>query len=169
VGCGWQAFVAYVNVGCYYIVGVPLGVFLGFYLDFGAKVAGISRHLLIQSCDEDQDKIVTLRNPVLTWPRDTRSNCKIAGRLEWHGGRGNHDADAHLALGHLQNRLEQGGKVTFSIYIAVVPISINLRLASDSDLVTLADKLELKSLLQVEKAKARLDKWEDKKQPLLEG
>ncbi|GJN11623.1 hypothetical protein PR202_ga29825 [Eleusine coracana subsp. coracana] len=31
------AFVAYVNVGCYYIVGVPLGVFLGFYLDFGAK------------------------------------------------------------------------------------------------------------------------------------
>ncbi|KAK3127164.1 hypothetical protein QOZ80_7AG0569240 [Eleusine coracana subsp. coracana] len=34
VGCGWQAFVAYVNVGCYYIAGVPLGVFLG----FGAKV-----------------------------------------------------------------------------------------------------------------------------------
>jgi hypothetical protein len=38
VGCGWQAFVAYVNVGCYYVVGVPLGVFLGFYLDLGAKV-----------------------------------------------------------------------------------------------------------------------------------
>lgn len=38
VGCGWQAFVAYVNVGCYYVIGVPLGVFLGFYLDYGAKV-----------------------------------------------------------------------------------------------------------------------------------
>ncbi|KAJ8763752.1 hypothetical protein K2173_003534 [Erythroxylum novogranatense] len=37
VGCGWQAFVAYVNVGCYYVVGIPLGAFLGFYLDFGAK------------------------------------------------------------------------------------------------------------------------------------
>ncbi|KAF5205825.1 Detoxification-like protein [Thalictrum thalictroides] len=37
VGCGWQAFVAYVNVGCYYVVGVPLGVLLGFYFDFGAK------------------------------------------------------------------------------------------------------------------------------------
>ncbi|CAN1232444.1 Protein DETOXIFICATION 40 [Linum perenne] len=37
VGCGWQAFVAYVNVGCYYVIGVPLGVFFGFYLDFGAK------------------------------------------------------------------------------------------------------------------------------------
>ncbi|GAB4826600.1 Protein DETOXIFICATION 40 [Ancistrocladus abbreviatus] len=37
VGCGWQAFVAYVNVGCYYIIGVPLGVLLGFKFDFGAK------------------------------------------------------------------------------------------------------------------------------------
>ncbi|CAL9164713.1 protein DETOXIFICATION 40-like [Musa acuminata AAA Group] len=39
VGCGWQAFVAYVNVGCYYIVGVPAGCFLGF--KFGLGVTGI--------------------------------------------------------------------------------------------------------------------------------
>ncbi|KAJ4977955.1 hypothetical protein NE237_008735 [Protea cynaroides] len=38
VGCGWQKFVALVNVGCYYVVGIPLGVILGFKLDFGAKV-----------------------------------------------------------------------------------------------------------------------------------
>ncbi|GLT80159.1 hypothetical protein SLA2020_516130 [Shorea laevis] len=37
VGCGWQAFVAYVNVGCYYIIGIPLGCLLGFKFDFGAK------------------------------------------------------------------------------------------------------------------------------------
>lgn len=37
VGCGWQAFVAYVNVGCYYIIGIPIGVLLGFKFDFGAK------------------------------------------------------------------------------------------------------------------------------------
>ncbi|KAI4322551.1 hypothetical protein L6164_022233 [Bauhinia variegata] len=37
VGCGWQTFVAYVNVGCYYLVGIPLGSFLGFYFKFGAK------------------------------------------------------------------------------------------------------------------------------------
>uniref|UniRef100_A0A5B7AHG5 Protein DETOXIFICATION n=1 Tax=Davidia involucrata TaxID=16924 RepID=A0A5B7AHG5_DAVIN len=37
VGCGWQAFVAYVNVGCYYIVGIPLGSLLGFYFKLGAK------------------------------------------------------------------------------------------------------------------------------------
>ncbi|XP_073151750.1 protein DETOXIFICATION 40-like [Henckelia pumila] len=37
VGCGWQTFVAYVNVGCYYIVGLPLGVVLGFKFNLGAK------------------------------------------------------------------------------------------------------------------------------------
>ncbi|WOL15151.1 protein DETOXIFICATION 40-like [Canna indica] len=37
VGCGWQAFVAYVNVGCYYFVGLPLGILLGFKFDLGAK------------------------------------------------------------------------------------------------------------------------------------
>ncbi|KAF3784191.1 DETOXIFICATION 37 protein [Nymphaea thermarum] len=37
VGCGWQAFVAYVNVGCYYVVGIPLGALLGFKFDLGAK------------------------------------------------------------------------------------------------------------------------------------
>ncbi|XP_017701205.3 protein DETOXIFICATION 40-like [Phoenix dactylifera] len=37
VGCGWQAFVAYVNVGCYYVVGIPIGVLLGFKFNYGAK------------------------------------------------------------------------------------------------------------------------------------
>ncbi|CAK8575396.1 unnamed protein product [Lathyrus sativus] len=37
VGCGWQSFVAYVNVGCYYGIGIPLGSVLGFYFKFGAK------------------------------------------------------------------------------------------------------------------------------------
>ncbi|KAM0922729.1 hypothetical protein ACQ4PT_005984 [Festuca glaucescens] len=37
VGCGWQQFVAYVNIGCYYIVGVPLGVVLGFVFKLGVK------------------------------------------------------------------------------------------------------------------------------------
>ncbi|KAL0690102.1 hypothetical protein Bca4012_089780 [Brassica carinata] len=37
VGCGWQAFVAYVNIGCYYVVGIPIGFVLGFTYDMGAK------------------------------------------------------------------------------------------------------------------------------------
>ncbi|KAI3456447.1 hypothetical protein Pfo_013110 [Paulownia fortunei] len=37
VGCGWQAFVAYVNVGCYYVVGIPIGCLLGFKFNLGVK------------------------------------------------------------------------------------------------------------------------------------
>ncbi|KAL3640800.1 Protein DETOXIFICATION 33 [Castilleja foliolosa] len=36
VGAGWQSVVAYINIGCYYIVGLPLGILLGFVFDFGA-------------------------------------------------------------------------------------------------------------------------------------
>lgn len=36
VGAGWQALVAYINIACYYIVGLPAGVLLGFKLDLGA-------------------------------------------------------------------------------------------------------------------------------------
>ncbi|OEL25332.1 Protein DETOXIFICATION 27, partial [Dichanthelium oligosanthes] len=39
VGSGWQALVAYVNVGSYYLIGVPLGIVLGWPLHFG--VGGI--------------------------------------------------------------------------------------------------------------------------------
>ncbi|VVB12142.1 unnamed protein product [Arabis nemorensis] len=37
VGCGWQAYVAYVNVCCYYFVGIPLGCVLGFTFNYQAK------------------------------------------------------------------------------------------------------------------------------------
>nr|GEX41740.1 protein DETOXIFICATION 40-like [Tanacetum cinerariifolium] len=37
VGCRCQTFVAYVNIGCYYVVGVPLGVLLAFKVNLGAK------------------------------------------------------------------------------------------------------------------------------------
>ncbi|CDY39493.1 BnaA01g24950D [Brassica napus] len=33
VGCGWQTFVAKVNVGCYYIIGIPIGILFGFYFE----------------------------------------------------------------------------------------------------------------------------------------
>ncbi|KAK8946748.1 Protein TRANSPARENT TESTA 12 [Platanthera zijinensis] len=41
VGCGWQSFVAYVNVGCYYIIGIPAGVLLGFEFGLGLGAKGI--------------------------------------------------------------------------------------------------------------------------------
>ncbi|KAL0438610.1 UNVERIFIED_CONTAM: protein DETOXIFICATION 33 [Sesamum latifolium] len=36
VGAGWQSLVAYINIGCYYIVGLPLGILLGFVFKLGA-------------------------------------------------------------------------------------------------------------------------------------
>lgn len=39
IGAGWQAVVAYVNIACYYILGVPLGLVMGFKLDLGVKVS----------------------------------------------------------------------------------------------------------------------------------
>lgn len=37
IGSGWQALVAYVNIGSYYLVGVPIGILLGWPLGFGVR------------------------------------------------------------------------------------------------------------------------------------
>ncbi|KAF5193603.1 Detoxification-like protein [Thalictrum thalictroides] len=37
IGAGWQSKVAYVNIATYYLVGLPLGVLLGFKLPFGLQ------------------------------------------------------------------------------------------------------------------------------------
>ncbi|KAK1566841.1 hypothetical protein Q3G72_004788 [Acer saccharum] len=39
VGSGWQATVAFINLGCYYIIGIPLGIVMGWVFKFG--VTGI--------------------------------------------------------------------------------------------------------------------------------
>jgi len=38
VGAGWQSLVAYINIGCYYVFGLPAGIVLGFTLNFGVVV-----------------------------------------------------------------------------------------------------------------------------------
>ena len=45
VGSGWQSYVAYINLGCYYIIGLPLGIFMQWFTDLGVKVA------LYMKCD----------------------------------------------------------------------------------------------------------------------
>ncbi|KAK9758304.1 hypothetical protein RND81_01G221600 [Saponaria officinalis] len=39
IGSGWQAYVAYINIACYYVVGLPLGILMGWVFDSG--VTGI--------------------------------------------------------------------------------------------------------------------------------
>ncbi|KAK7343706.1 hypothetical protein VNO77_12665 [Canavalia gladiata] len=37
IGSGWQVMVAYINLACYYMVGLPLGFLLGFKANLGVK------------------------------------------------------------------------------------------------------------------------------------
>lgn len=37
VGAGWQSIVAYINIACYYLVGIPIGVVLGYVMDLQVK------------------------------------------------------------------------------------------------------------------------------------
>lgn len=38
VGAGWQSVAAYVNIGSYYLIGIPIGVLLGNLLHLQVKV-----------------------------------------------------------------------------------------------------------------------------------
>ncbi|BBG99803.1 hypothetical protein Prudu_009611 [Prunus dulcis] len=38
IGSGWQAIVAYVNLTCYYVIGLPIGCVLGFKTNMGVAV-----------------------------------------------------------------------------------------------------------------------------------
>ncbi|XP_077213151.1 protein DETOXIFICATION 27-like isoform X2 [Tasmannia lanceolata] len=68
IGSGWQAFVAYANLGCYYLIGIPLGVFLGWVFNFGilgiwaGMIGGTAVQTLILSfatirCDWDKEAL----------------------------------------------------------------------------------------------------------------
>nr|TKS04418.1 hypothetical protein D5086_0000141430 [Populus alba] len=37
IGGGWQALVAYINIGCYYVFGLPLGYLLGYRAKLGVE------------------------------------------------------------------------------------------------------------------------------------
>ncbi|KAK4358271.1 hypothetical protein RND71_023881 [Anisodus tanguticus] len=37
IGAGWQALVAYVNIACYYLFGIPLGLILGYKFNMGVQ------------------------------------------------------------------------------------------------------------------------------------
>lgn len=39
MGAGWQSIVAYVNIACYYLIGIPIGVVLGYLTHLEVKVS----------------------------------------------------------------------------------------------------------------------------------
>lgn len=44
IGVGRQAVVAYVNIACYYILGIPLGLSLGFVANMGVEMSVYSSY-----------------------------------------------------------------------------------------------------------------------------
>ncbi|XP_059647254.1 protein DETOXIFICATION 24-like isoform X3 [Cornus florida] len=55
VGAGWQSVVAFVNIGCYYIIGIPLGLLLGFVANlqimgiWAGMICGVAIQTLVLS------------------------------------------------------------------------------------------------------------------------
>lgn len=39
IGAGWQSVVVYVNLGCYYLIGIPFGVLLGYVIKLQVEVS----------------------------------------------------------------------------------------------------------------------------------
>lgn len=66
VGAGWQWIVAYINIGCYYIVGLPAGILLGFTFGFG--VMGIWSGMIGGICL--QTIILIVITSITNWNRE---------------------------------------------------------------------------------------------------
>eukprot|EP01018_Ginkgo_biloba_P000339 Gb_27609 [translate_table: standard] len=72
VGSGWQTFIAYVNIVCYYIIGVPLGMLLGYVLHL--EVMGIWVGMIFGTA------IQTMVLTFITWRTDWDREAKNAMR-----------------------------------------------------------------------------------------
>ncbi|XP_011083755.1 protein DETOXIFICATION 33 [Sesamum indicum] len=84
VGAGWQSLVAYINIGCYYIVGLPLGILLGFVFKLGAM--GIWGGMIGGIC------LQTLILVVVTSSRnwDTEAKEALSRVRKWGGAIADH-------------------------------------------------------------------------------
>lgn len=47
MGSGWQSYVAYINLDCYYIIGVPLGFLMGWFFNQGVVVCFVTLFVFV--------------------------------------------------------------------------------------------------------------------------
>ncbi|CAO2186494.1 unnamed protein product [Urochloa humidicola] len=90
VGGGWQGLVAYINLGCYYIFGLPLGYLLGYYFNLG--VGGIWSGML---CGVTLQTLILLG---IVWRTDWKAEAaQASGRVQkWGGGKAADEANRPL-------------------------------------------------------------------------
>ncbi|KAL9275702.1 DETOXIFICATION 33-like protein [Drosera capensis] len=79
VGAGWQALVAYINIGCYYVIGLPAGILLGFTFKFGAE--GIWSGLIAGICI--QTIILIVVTSLTNWNKEA---AEAESRINKWGG-----------------------------------------------------------------------------------
>ncbi|GLJ46774.1 hypothetical protein SUGI_0986510 [Cryptomeria japonica] len=79
VGEGWKALIAYVNIGCYYVIGVTLGLLMGYKFDLGAK--GIWTGII---CGTALQTLILILNTYFTdWNKEV---AQAKDRLKLWGG-----------------------------------------------------------------------------------
>ncbi|XBI07639.1 hypothetical protein VPH35_135513 [Triticum aestivum] len=79
VGGGWQGLVAYINLGCYYVLGLPLGYLLGYKFNYG--VGGIWAGML---CGIALQTLILL---FIVWRTDWNAEAALASsRVQKWGG-----------------------------------------------------------------------------------
>ncbi|XP_078437794.1 protein DETOXIFICATION 21-like [Wolffia australiana] len=84
VGAGWQSSIAYVNIGCYYLVGIPLGIVLGYVIGLGVKgvwigmISGVAAQTLVLvliTCRTNWDRqVLQSRSRLKKWALSKSGN-----------------------------------------------------------------------------------------------
>ncbi|XP_031107852.1 protein DETOXIFICATION 27-like isoform X2 [Ipomoea triloba] len=78
VGSGWQAYVAYINLGCYYLFGVPFGLILGWVFNkgvmgvWGGMIGGTALQTLVLA-------VITIRTD---WNNEARNANKLVEKWD---------------------------------------------------------------------------------------
>ncbi|CAH2042806.1 unnamed protein product [Thlaspi arvense] len=79
VGSGWQSYVAYINLGCYYLVGLPVGFVMGWVFDTGVMETGLQTlilAILTIRCDWEKEALIASRR-VRKWANMAEAQPKL--------------------------------------------------------------------------------------------
>ncbi|KAJ6287988.1 hypothetical protein OIU76_025417 [Salix suchowensis] len=87
IGGGWQALVAYINIGCYYVFGLPLGFLLGYKANLG--VEGVWGGMLCGTALQTLLLLIILYKT--NWKKRGCTDSRSHEEVGWGGGTSNDD------------------------------------------------------------------------------